>query len=456
MYLTRFLTISSALLAAAVAATASAQTPAQETLLTYAVSPSPAPLQASRPGSLRVVVSNNGARPVTVEWLDFSIPLATSGQPDAAALTEVNGGFGLESPGAGWSFQNLGNGRFRALPDASVRQITTQGLAFTISNIQVTPRVGTSRLTITERGSSGDQPPQERRSVVPLSKFPQGFTAGDLAASSPQVAFGERVTLSWEGSEAEYTILYDDTLARQPAGARTWTSPPLQRATTFILVARAQEDGSTVDEHFAVTVQVAKPSVVAHDLTVEGATTLQGTVRAAGRIYDSTGVVFPPGGIILWAGRTDQVPQGWALCDGRNGTPDLRGRFVVGWHPADRDYGTVGATGGAAQVALNAAQIPAHAHAGTTSPTGSHSHFTEGSSASGLAWRRRRYSGETTVDMYWGGGSDRDPGDEQWRGSVVTNTTGEHSHAFTTSEVGGGQPHENRPPYYVLAYIMKL
>jgi hypothetical protein len=40
--------------------------------------------------------------------------------------------------------------------------------------------------------------------------------------------------------------------------------------------------------------------------------------------------VLPRGLIALWSGRIAQVPSGWALCDGRNGTPDLRDRFVVG------------------------------------------------------------------------------------------------------------------------------
>jgi len=34
--------------------------------------------------------------------------------------------------------------------------------------------------------------------------------------------------------------------------------------------------------------------------------------------------------ICLWAGAVIEIPAGWALCDGNNGTPDLRGRFVVG------------------------------------------------------------------------------------------------------------------------------
>ena len=52
----------------------------------------------------------------------------------------------------------------------------------------------------------------------------------------------------------------------------------------------------------------------------------------------------PVGGIIMWSGATNNIPSGWALCDGNNSTPDLRDRFVVG---AGNSY-AVGATGGSA------------------------------------------------------------------------------------------------------------
>lgn len=38
----------------------------------------------------------------------------------------------------------------------------------------------------------------------------------------------------------------------------------------------------------------------------------------------------PKGTIVIWSGSVDDIPSGWALCDGANGTPDLRDRFVLG------------------------------------------------------------------------------------------------------------------------------
>ncbi len=58
----------------------------------------------------------------------------------------------------------------------------------------------------------------------------------------------------------------------------------------------------------------------------------------------------PAGVIALWHGLASAIPAGWALCDGQNGTPDLRGRFVVG---AGGEAYAVGDTGGAATDTLS-------------------------------------------------------------------------------------------------------
>ena len=39
---------------------------------------------------------------------------------------------------------------------------------------------------------------------------------------------------------------------------------------------------------------------------------------------------FPLGGIIMWSGAISAIPTGWSLCNGSNGTPDLRNKFVLG------------------------------------------------------------------------------------------------------------------------------
>ena len=53
----------------------------------------------------------------------------------------------------------------------------------------------------------------------------------------------------------------------------------------------------------------------------------------------------PSGGIIIWSGAANAIPSGWYLCNGSNGTPNLSGKFVVGYSASDNDF-DVGDNGG--------------------------------------------------------------------------------------------------------------
>jgi len=126
---------------------------------------------------------------------------------------------------------------------------------------------------------------------------------------------------------------------------------------------------------------------------------------------------FVTGMIILWSGASDNIPTGFALCDGNNGTPNLSGRFVVGFDASNGDY-DVDDTGGAESVTLTINQIPAHKHDTT--------------------FDNKKYfpgGGSTSISFGGAGGYPAD--------------------TFSMSNAGGGQSHENRPPYYALCYIMK-
>lgn len=74
---------------------------------------------------------------------------------------------------------------------------------------------------------------------------------------------------------------------------------------------------------------------------------------------------IPFGVICMWYGAISNIPDGWALCDGTNGTPDLRDRFIVG---AGGNY-SEGNTGGQSVVALSIAQLPSHNHTSSLSLT---------------------------------------------------------------------------------------
>ena len=119
----------------------------------------------------------------------------------------------------------------------------------------------------------------------------------------------------------------------------------------------------------------------------------------------------PVGGIIMWSGATNAVPSGWALCDGQNGTPNLQDRFIVG---AGSSY-SVNDTGGADSVTLTVDQIPPHTH--------------------------------TYIDQY----VVINAGYRPW----PANNNDCQQRNVNSGSAGGGQSHENRPPYYALCFIMK-
>ena len=76
-------------------------------------------------------------------------------------------------------------------------------------------------------------------------------------------------------------------------------------------------------------------------------TTLAATPSAVKQAYDKANNALPSGSIIIWTGST--IPDGWAICNGENGTPDLRNRFLVG---AGSD-GALGSTGGNKKISTN-------------------------------------------------------------------------------------------------------
>jgi len=149
---------------------------------------------------------------------------------------------------------------------------------------------------------------------------------------------------------------------------------------------------------------------------------------------------IPKGGIIMWSGSS--IPTGWSLCNGTNGTPDLRNKFIVG---SGTTY-SIGASGGSESVTLSVAQMPSHNHAGGTAGSHRHDFKPIGSKREGGGGSRGIEANED--DLFT---NTPNPADSITR--HVMDFAGEHSH--TMSAQGGGQAHENRPPYYALAFIMR-
>jgi microcystin-dependent protein len=161
----------------------------------------------------------------------------------------------------------------------------------------------------------------------------------------------------------------------------------------------------------------------------------QANINTQSKIQERGCDLVPERSIIMWNGVHTSVPNGWALCNGSNGTPDLRDRFIVA---AGSSYSYTN-IGGANDVTLTESQIPAHVH--SLSSDGDHTHSY---SDSGASVKEVQGCAIGCVDAAEpGGGSTKNTG-----------TSGNHSH--TVGSTGGSQAHENRPPYYALAFIMKV
>lgn len=136
---------------------------------------------------------------------------------------------------------------------------------------------------------------------------------------------------------------------------------------------------------------------------------------------------LPAGIIVMWSGNPLSVPAGWALCDGTSGTPDLRGKFIVGFDGTVIDYNAVGNTGGSA--------TNSHTHSVTVDPASQNFNTTNPVGVDGV--------GNLTAS----------PGD-----AAELNHSHQVSVDISPTTVTSGVPSvlENRPPYFVLAYIIKL
>jgi microcystin-dependent protein len=143
-------------------------------------------------------------------------------------------------------------------------------------------------------------------------------------------------------------------------------------------------------------------------------------------IQDAIPQGVPIGTIVMWSG--ENIPEGWVECDGETynsiKTPNLQGRFIMG---AGTLSGTnskysQGQNGGLEKVQLEVDEMPEHNHG---------------------------YN-----DAYF------QQSDDRWKGGGATGTNegwvgfNKQNQDQQTTQSGGGGAHENRPPYYVLTYIM--
>ncbi len=206
--------------------------------------------------------------------------------------------------------------------------------------------------------------------------------------------------------------------------------------------------------------------VIPGDLAIKGKLTVSGTTTTNDLVTNGPFNLIPPGTIVAFNAVT--APPGWALCDGTNGTPDLRGRFIrmastnlpqedgatKGWtdyvvgrksKPGKVDPAIIGNSrvdanslifkmdigefGGTDHHSLSVNEMPPHAHG--------------------------------YLDTYWmeNNGWDRSYSSNPTKQQGANGNDGDNYplvFARTTDLAGGILGHNNMPPYYVLSYIMKL
>jgi len=128
----------------------------------------------------------------------------------------------------------------------------------------------------------------------------------------------------------------------------------------------------------------------------------------------------PHENIIMWDSTVASIPEGWVLCDGTNGTPDLRSEFVLGVPTAETNPGT---TGGDDTHAIITAELAQHDHP-VTDPAHFHFYGTNNFASTGNSGER------------------------------IFSSVAIASPSVGTS--GSGTAHENRPAFYALVFIQRL
>ena len=198
--------------------------------------------------------------------------------------------------------------------------------------------------------------------------------------------------------------------------------------------------------------------VIGGNLSVTGTTSisddliLNSSSGTLGQVVVSQGAGNPPvwgnafvaGMIMMWAGTIATIPSGWYLCDGSNGTPDLRNKFIIGANADDSGVAKTSVTGSATQSGGSKdSVVVSHTHTASVSDP-SHNHEYISGNVGGTNQHLQTYTGPVGSSGYT---SSRD--------QVVAIYPAYTGISVSNSTEGVSGTNANLPPYYALAYIMK-
>jgi microcystin-dependent protein len=307
---------------------------------------------------------------------------------------------------------------------------------------------------------------------------PAGITRGMLTPSMTTV---NRISISTGTSAAaDGLIVYDVNHCMHyyfQAAASRWVSmSPLSLSTTSTNTGTSPSGVITTPSSTAIfSLGINKQNPTAA-LDVVGNTTISGSVITGGKAEIGGGAniagqfsvsgfpvnpLVPAGTIVMWSGNS--IPTGWAECDGSNGTPDLRGRFIVAAGqsqatPVAGDFNpnySVNSTGGENRHVLTVAELAKHQHqangdgASIAANGGGHFHTV---TPNGQGTGESRSNGNT------GGLANDSPATIGTSSNTHSHPNGEFSGVVGDGTTNGvnNQAHENRPQYFVLKFIMKM
>jgi hypothetical protein len=169
-------------------------------------------------------------------------------------------------------------------------------------------------------------------------------------------------------------------------------------------------------------------------------------------IYDGTQFqlvnpanTIPSGVITMWSGTIATIPASWYLCNGSNGTPDLRNKFIVGAYSDTAGVAYTTITGANTQTGgTKDAIVVSHTHTLTDS---GHFHATDGTNGGN---QTVVYAGHDAPFDYHSSYSSPNDADYISGSKTGTATTG-----ISISSTGSSGTDQNLPPYFALAFIMK-
>lgn len=189
----------------------------------------------------------------------------------------------------------------------------------------------------------------------------------------------------------------------------------------FLDIDLIKKEPTPMQAQYGLQVDGTVVNKISNDVTLKESNNFSLPTEKAVKTYIDNRL--PNGVVVMWSGDIGTVPPGWALCDGNNGTPDLRNSFVLG-----SGNKKVGEKGGQKEVELSIEQLPPHTHAVSASVD--------------------VYKQENVISVHGMFGKLEVSKKSQKPSSIIAKVT--------ENAVGKREAHNNMPPYYVLAFIMKL